>query len=102
MVPTSEFEDLRPQLTAMAFRMLGSIHDAEDAVQSTWLNSLRVDGTEIRNPAAWLTTTLTRVCLDQLRARGRRQEIRCSPTLSPRRLSRPTSSTCSARTCHVR
>ncbi|OCH78787.1 sigma-70 family RNA polymerase sigma factor [Gordonia sp. UCD-TK1] len=74
MVPTSEFEDLRPQLTAMAFRMLGSIHDAEDAVQSTWLNSVRVDGTEIRNPAAWLTTTLTRVCLDQLRARGRRRE----------------------------
>ena len=74
MVPTSEFEDLRPQLTAMAFRMLGSIHDAEDAVQSTWLNSVRVDGTEIRNPAAWFTTTLTRVCLDQLRARGRRQE----------------------------
>ncbi|OUC78196.1 sigma-70 family RNA polymerase sigma factor [Gordonia lacunae] len=74
MVSISEFEDLRPRLTAVAFRMLGSIHDAEDAVQSTWIKASHVDHAEVRNPAAWLTTALTRVCLDQLRARSRRRE----------------------------
>jgi RNA polymerase sigma factor (sigma-70 family) len=72
VVAAVEFEAARPQLTAMAFRMLGSIHDAEDAVQSTWIKASTAD--DLRNPAAWLTTVLTRVCLDQLRARSRRRE----------------------------
>ncbi|WP_071927980.1 sigma-70 family RNA polymerase sigma factor [Nocardia mangyaensis] len=74
MVLIVEFEAARPQLTAMAFRLLGSIHDAEDAVQSTWIKASTAEAEELRNPAAWLTTVLTRVCLDQLRMRNRRRE----------------------------
>lgn len=74
MVPVAEFEAARPQLTALAFRLLGSIHDAEDAVQSTWIKASTADTDGPRNPAAWLTTVLTRVCLDQLRMRNRRRE----------------------------
>lgn len=69
-----EFEAARPQLTAVAFRLLGSIQDAEDAVQTTWVKTAGADAGDLRNPAAWLTTVLTRVCLDQLRARHRRRE----------------------------
>ena len=74
MVPVAEFEAARSQLTAMAFRLLGSIHDAEDAVQSSWIKASTADADSLRNPAAWLTTVLTRVCLDQLRTRHRRRE----------------------------
>lgn len=74
MVPVAEFEAARSQLTALAFRLLGSIHDAEDAVQSTWIKASTADARGLRNPAAWLTTVLTRVCLDQLRTRHRRRE----------------------------
>ncbi|MBU3067504.1 sigma-70 family RNA polymerase sigma factor [Nocardia sp. NEAU-G5] len=74
MVPIVEFEAARPQLTAMAFRFLGSLQDAEDAVQSTWIKASTTDAGALRNPAAWLTTVLTRVCLDQLRMRNRRRE----------------------------
>ncbi|MFF2083526.1 sigma-70 family RNA polymerase sigma factor [Nocardia sp. NPDC058176] len=74
MVTAAEFETERPRLTAIAFRLLGSIHDAEDAVQATWLKASTGDPGELRNPAAWLTTVVTRICLDQLRARQRRRE----------------------------
>ncbi|MFZ1165461.1 sigma-70 family RNA polymerase sigma factor [Mycobacterium sp.] len=74
MVPVAEFEAARPQLTGLAFRLLGSVHDAEDAVQSTWIKASTADTDGLRNPAAWLTTVLTRVCLDQLRMRNRRRE----------------------------
>lgn len=74
MVSDVEFEAARPRLTAVAFRLLGSVHDAEDAVQTTWIRASTGDATEVRNPAAWLTTVLTHVCLDQLRTRHRRRE----------------------------
>ncbi|WP_067888249.1 sigma-70 family RNA polymerase sigma factor [Nocardia vaccinii] len=74
MVSDVEFEAARPQLTAVAFRLLGSVHDAEDAVQTTWIKASTGDATDVRNPAAWLTTVLTHVCLDQLRTRHRRRE----------------------------
>ncbi|MFF0724775.1 sigma-70 family RNA polymerase sigma factor [Streptomyces sp. NPDC004134] len=74
MVQVAEFEAARPQLTALAFRLLGSVHDAEDAVQTTWIKASAAASAEPRNPAAWLTTVLTRVCLDHLRARRRRRE----------------------------
>ncbi|WP_285487497.1 sigma-70 family RNA polymerase sigma factor [Amycolatopsis taiwanensis] len=74
MVSVVDFEAARPQLTAVAFRLLGSIHDAEDVVQTTWLRAATADPGDVRNSAAWLTTVLTRVCLDQLRARRRRRE----------------------------
>lgn len=74
MVTVSEFEAVRPRLIATGFRLLGSIHDAEDAVQSTWIKAQATDTDSLRNPAAWLTTVLTRVCLDQLRMVRRRRE----------------------------
>ncbi|RVW01755.1 sigma-70 family RNA polymerase sigma factor [Rhodococcus spongiicola] len=74
MVSVADFEAARPQLTAVAFRLLGSIPDAEDAVQTTWLRADAADSSEVRNSPAWLTTVVTRVCLDHLRARGRRRE----------------------------
>ncbi|MDF0528706.1 sigma-70 family RNA polymerase sigma factor [Tsukamurella sp. 8F] len=74
MIPASDFEAARPQLTAIAFRLLGSIHDAEDAVQTTWIKVSNGETEHLRRPAAWLTTVLGNVCLDQLRARRRRRE----------------------------
>lgn len=74
MLSVAEFEAARPQLTAVAFRLLGSVHDAEDAVQTTWLKASTAAPGDLRNPAAWLTTVLTRVCLDHLRTRQRRRE----------------------------
>ncbi|GAB3477377.1 sigma-70 family RNA polymerase sigma factor [Nocardiopsis coralliicola] len=85
MVPTEEFEAARPQLTAIAFRLLGSVHDAEDAVQSTWLKASAADSDGLRNTAAWLTTVLTRVCLDQLRMRHRRREEQLTEEQLPAR-----------------
>lgn len=73
MIDAGEFEAARPNLVAIGFRLLGSVHDAEDAVQTAWL---RADGAvDVRNPGAWLTTVVTRICLDQLRARARRGEL---------------------------
>lgn len=65
---TDDFETARPRLLAVATRMLGSPTDAEEAVQEAWLRSVNVDD-EIDNPTAWLTTVVSRVCLDMLRAR---------------------------------
>jgi RNA polymerase sigma factor (sigma-70 family) len=69
-----EFEEHRPHLRAVAYRMLGSVSEAEDAVQEGWLRLSRTDTTGIDNLAAWLTTVVSRVCLDQLRARKARRE----------------------------
>lgn len=74
MISVADFEAARPRLTGVAFRLLGSIHDAEDAVQTTWLRAHTAAG-EVDNSAAWLTTVVTRVCLDQLRMRRRRPEV---------------------------
>ncbi len=68
------FEARRGQLRAVAFRMLGSLHEADDAVQETWLRACRSELHEIANVPAWLTTIVSRVCLDLLRARRRRAE----------------------------
>lgn len=65
------FEATRPTLTGLAYRMLGSRADAEDAVQDTFLKWQRADRGEIDNPAAWLTTLCTRRCIDLLRAAHR-------------------------------
>ncbi|MFE1078891.1 sigma-70 family RNA polymerase sigma factor [Nocardiopsis alba] len=69
-----DFEAMRPRLTAIAFRLLGSVQDAEDAVQNTWLKASAAHTEDLRNPDAWATTVLTRVCLDELRKRHRRRE----------------------------
>ncbi|MQY30478.1 sigma-70 family RNA polymerase sigma factor [Nocardia aurantia] len=69
-----EFELHRPRLRAVAYRMLGSLAEADDAVQEAWLRLSRNDSGEIANLAAWLTTVVGRVCLDLLRARTAHRE----------------------------
>jgi RNA polymerase sigma factor (sigma-70 family) len=68
------FEEERPRLRAVALRMLGSSAEADDAVQETWLRLDRVDAGDIDNLAAWLTTVVSRICLDLLRSRTTRRE----------------------------
>ncbi|MEV3927322.1 sigma-70 family RNA polymerase sigma factor [Actinomadura coerulea] len=67
------FERHRPQLRAIAFRMLGSAADADDALQDTWVRARRADTESVQNLEAWLTTVLARICLNLLRARRLRQ-----------------------------
>ncbi|HEX7717883.1 MAG TPA: sigma-70 family RNA polymerase sigma factor [Marmoricola sp.] len=69
-----EFEARRQRLRAVAYRMLGSFSEADDAVQDAWLRLSRTDPTEIDNLTAWLTTVVSRICLDQLRSRNSRRE----------------------------
>ena len=68
------FEENRPRLRAVAYRMLGSAAEAEDAVQEAWLRLQRSDTGAVDNLAAWLTTVVGRVCLDLLRSRTARRE----------------------------
>lgn len=68
------FEKNRGHLRAVAYRMLGSVHEADDAVQELWLRLSRADASEIDNLGAWLTTVVARVCLDMLRSRTSRRE----------------------------
>ena len=65
----AEFEARRARLRAIAYRMLGSAGDAEDAVQEAWLRLSRAGGAGVGNLGAWLTTVVSRICLDMLRAR---------------------------------
>ncbi|WP_421880170.1 RNA polymerase sigma factor SigJ [Pacificispira sp.] len=67
----TRFETVRPTLLGLAYRILGSRADAEDAVQDTYLKWNAADQAEIDNPAAWLTTVCTRQCLDHLRSAHR-------------------------------
>src|SRR5215471_7425635 len=71
---TAEFERQRPHLQAVAYRMLGSSAEAEDAVQEAWLRLSRSDIAAVENLRAWLTTVVSRICLDMLRARQARRE----------------------------
>jgi RNA polymerase sigma factor (sigma-70 family) len=68
------FEASRTRLRAIAYRMLGSLSDADDAVQETWLHASSADRSSVRSLDAWLTTVLARVCLDMLRWRKSRRE----------------------------
>ncbi|MCX5267804.1 sigma-70 family RNA polymerase sigma factor [Streptomyces sp. NBC_00199] len=68
------FEADRPRLRAVAHRMLGSLSEADDAVQETWLRASRADVGDVANLSGWLTTVAGRVCLNMLRSRGRRPE----------------------------
>ncbi|MGW2596570.1 RNA polymerase sigma factor SigJ [Streptomyces klenkii] len=71
---TARFEEHRPRLRAVAYRMLGSIAEADDAVQETWLRLDRTDAAEIENLGGWLTTVVGRICLNLLRSREQRRE----------------------------
>src|SRR4051794_14337163 len=68
------FEANRSHLRAVAYRMLGSVSEADDAVQEAWLRLSRSDASEVDNLRAWLTTVVGRVCLNMLRSRRNRRE----------------------------
>ena len=78
---TDIFEANRAHLTAVAYRMLGSWAEAEDAVQEAWLRYARADADEIRQARAWLTTVVARICLDVLRSARVRREAYVGPWL---------------------
>jgi RNA polymerase sigma factor (sigma-70 family) len=69
-----QFEDHRPRLRAVAYRMLGSLSEADDAVQDAWLRLSRADTSKVENLGGWLTTVVARVALNMLRARSTRRE----------------------------
>jgi RNA polymerase sigma-70 factor, ECF subfamily len=71
---TEEFERHRRHLRAVAYRMLGSVSDADDVLQAAWLRLNRTDADAVDNMRAWLTTVVARLCLDELRARKARHE----------------------------
>ena len=78
-MPTPEqlaepFEEHRPHLRAVAYRMLGSVSETEDAVQEAWIRLSRTDISDVENLRGWLTTVVARVCLDMLRTRASRRE----------------------------
>src|SRR5215813_2471109 len=70
-----QFEEHRAHLERVAYRMLGTHSDAEDAVQEAWLRLDRADPSSVANLGGWLTTVVARVCLDILRSRRARNEV---------------------------
>jgi len=70
-----QFEAHRVRLRAVAYRMLGSLSEADDAVQEAWLRLGRSDASKVENLGGWLTTVVARVCLDMLRSRKARREV---------------------------
>ena len=75
------FEEHRARLGAVANRMLGSPHEADDAVQEAWLRFSRSDTSSVENLGSWLTTVISRVCLNMLQARRSRPETPASPDM---------------------
>jgi len=73
-VLAKRFEEQRPQLRRIAYRMLGTVDEADDAVQEAWIRLSRTDDSSVENLGAWLTTVVSRVCLDMLRTRRSRRE----------------------------
>ena len=87
----ARFEENRPRLRAVAYRMLGSTSDTEDAVQEMWLRIARADADAVDNLSGWLTTVIARVCLDMLRARKTRENA--LPALVAQRGGAPSEAT---------
>jgi RNA polymerase sigma factor (sigma-70 family) len=90
----NQFEAHRPHLRAVAYRMLGSLTDADDAVQDTWLRVSRVGANDVHNLGGWLTTIVARVSLNMLRARNARREAALGdqlpdPVISPDGVRQP-------------
>ena len=81
MGTSATFEALRPHLMGVAYRMLGSAADAEDAVQDAWLRWSDVDETTIVTPKAWLSTALGRLCIDRLTSAYARRQTYVGPWL---------------------
>jgi RNA polymerase sigma factor (sigma-70 family) len=80
---TERFEENRPRLRGVAYRLLGSRSEAEDAVQEAWLRLHRADTGAVENLGGWLTTVVSRVCLDMLRSRKSRREEPIGPEVTP-------------------
>jgi RNA polymerase sigma factor (sigma-70 family) len=74
-----QFQENRTHLRAVAYRMLGSLSEADDAIQETWLRLSRSETNQIENLGGWLTTVISRVCLDMLRSRASRREEPLEP-----------------------
>src|SRR5213596_1434927 len=74
-----QFEQHRAHLRAVSYRMLGSLSEADDALQEAWLRLARSDAAEIDNLGAWLTTVVARVSLNMLRSRANRREQALGP-----------------------
>jgi RNA polymerase sigma-70 factor (ECF subfamily) len=83
----SDFEQHRAHLAAVAYRMLGSVPEAEDAVQEAWLRMDRADVTDVQNMRGWLTTVVARICLDMLRSRTARPEQPLDGTVASPRMA---------------
>src|SRR5437660_11383915 len=75
------FEEHRSRLRAVAYRMLGSLPEADDALQDAWLRVSRAGADDVENLGGWLTTIVARVCLNMLRSRKRRREEPFEPGL---------------------
>src|ERR1044071_8371876 len=75
----TRFEEARPHLRAVAYRMLGPTSEADDAVQEAWLRFCRADTRDVDNLRGWLTTVTARICLDMLRSRTARREEPLTP-----------------------
>jgi RNA polymerase sigma factor (sigma-70 family) len=75
------FEEHRPHLRAVSYRMLGSLSEADDAVQEAWLRLSRSDADAVENLGGWLTTVVARICLNALRSRTARREEPLEPQL---------------------
>jgi RNA polymerase sigma factor (sigma-70 family) len=86
---TEQFEENRGHLRGVAYRMLGSLSEADDAVQECWLRLSRSDTDKVANLRAWLTTVVARICLDMLRSRQSRREEPFE-TAAPEPAARPT------------
>jgi RNA polymerase sigma-70 factor, ECF subfamily len=89
-----QFEENRGRLRAVAYRMLGSLTEADDAVQDTWLRLSKAGASEVENLGGWLTTIVARVCLNMLRARKTRREESLSlhlpdPVIRPEGIGQP-------------
>ncbi len=77
----ASFDPLRPKLTRVAYRMLGSVADAEDMVQEAFIRWMKADRAAVREPEAFLRSTVTRLCLDQLKSARRQRETYIGPWL---------------------
>src|SRR5215213_439011 len=80
----SEFEEHRAHLRAVAYRMLGSLSEADDAVQEAWLRLDRAGADDVENLGGWLTTVVARIALNMLRSRNtRREDALPDPLITP-------------------
>src|SRR5262249_56149009 len=84
-----QFEKQRTLLRGVAYRMLGSMSEADDAVQEAWLNVSRAGTAGVENLGAWLRTVVARVCLDMLRSRKARREENLGERPPPEPTTRP-------------